>query len=613
MNNNEDFQIKEIKQEQVPVYTTPPEKKEGGLISLFSKKNLPKTLLVIVMVLILVAAGAIFWGRHSFSKAKIGIDIEVSEDIASGEEVNLVIKYENNNRVNLNDTYLIIDYPSGTFSLEGKEIYQEERKLGTILRKSEGRENFKVRFIGEKGDVKNLTVKLNYRPQNINSRFENSTIFRIEISSILIGINIEGSEKTIADQEVNYLIEYENKTDKDVFDLRIELAYSNDFEFKSAIPEPIEETNNTWEINLLKAGEKKTINLKGILSGDEGENKILKAMVGEMKDDVFLLYSQSEFITQISPSPLLLALGLAGVEEDCKINPGQRLNYNIEFKNNTDIALSELVLRAYFQDSVFDFQTLDLRGIGFFDSRENVITWSGAEVSALNLLEPNQSDKVSFSIEIRESLPIFDYNDKNFRAKVLTEIQTLTVPAKFSISELKIGKELICKINSQPDLKTKVYYYEPGTGISNSGPIPPKVDQLTTYTVHWQITNSSNDLENVKIWAILPQAINWSDNYINKVQNSELHYNERTKEVIWQIDKVPAGVGVILPVYELVFQIELRPSINQIGQTLTLINESSIEGKDTFTGKTLKDFSPIVDASLPHDSRVGINQGRVVK
>lgn len=599
MNEERNFQIKEIKQEKIPVYKTPtpPKKKRFDLTSLFSKKNLPKTLLIITIIFILIAGAAIIWGRHSFSRAKVQIDIEVPEDIASGEGVVFTIEYKNNNRVNLYDAYLIIDYPLGTFSSEGKEIYQEQKKLEVIPRKSQGEESFKVRFVGEKGDVKNLTARLDYRPQNINSRFENSTIFRIEINSVLIGLDVQGSEKTIADQEVNYLIEYENKTDDDILDLKIELTYPEDFEFTSAepSPEPVE-GNNIWQIDLLKSGEKRTINLKGNLDGEEGESKILKTAIGRIENNIFIQYSQLEFITQIAPSPILVLLEIEGVEEGCKINPGQKLNYKVEFRNNTDIALEELILRVYFEDNIFDFKELKLGGIGFFDSRENMITWSGAEVSALDLLEPNQSGQVRFSVEIKESLPIFSFTDKNFQARILAEIETLTVPVKFSISELRVERELVCKINTELDLKTKVYYYEPEPGIINIGPIPPKVNQLTTYTVHWQISNTSNDLENVKVWAILPQGIGWQNYYINKVSGSSVNYNERTKEVIWEISKVPSGTGVILPVYELIFQIGLRPSVNQVGQVPTLINESSIEGKDSFTEVILKDFSPEVDS-----------------
>ena len=613
MNNEDKFQIKEIEPKMPPGQVKPQKERGPSLPRKYKLFKILKFLIVIVIIAaICIAVGAIFWGRHSFSRAKVEIDIETPEDIASGEEVILTIVYKNNNPVNLNDAYLIIDYPSGVFSSEGKETYQEQRNLGTISRKSQGKEEFKVRFIGQEGTAKNLAVKLNYQPQNITSRFENSFSSRIEINSVLIGINIEGPEKSVASHEANYFIKYENKTDNDISNLKMELVYSDDFEFKNAdpSPEPVE-GKNVWQINLLRSDESQMINLMGILKGEEGEDKVLTATIGKMENDIFLQYSQIEYITKITPSPVEVSLKIKKMEEECHIDPGQELNYEIEFKNNTDVALGELILKVYFQDNIFDFKTLNLGNVGFFDSRKNVIIWSGAEIPALALLAPGQIDKVNFSIKIKESLPIFNYNDKNFQASALTEIETLTVPAKFSVPKLSFEQELICKINSELSLKAKVYYYEPGPGILNTGPIPPRVDYLTTYTVHWQITNTSNDLENVRVTTTLPQGITWSDYYINKVAGSQLYYNERTKEVVWEIDKVPAGAGVVLPVYELVFQIGFRPSINQIGERPILINESLVEGKDKFTGITLEDSSPIVNTSLPDDPKTSVYEGRV--
>lgn len=612
--NGEDFQIKEIDQEPIYPQQPKPVKKNGGLVSLFNKKNLPKTLTVIILIFLLIAIGAIFWGRYSFSQANVEINIKIPQDIASGKEVVFTIEYKNNNRVNLNDAYLIINYPSGIFSSEGKEIYQEQKNLRTISKKSVGQEDFRVRFVGEKGEIKNIVATLNYQPQNINSRFENSTSNRIEINSVLISIKIEGPENAMSGQDVSYFVEYENKTNEDISDLRIEANYNEDFKIENLAPKSIEGSNNIWELSLLRAGEKKRIDLSGALEGEEGEDKILRVTIGRIENEQFLQYSRAEYSTKIAPSPLLLLMSLGGIEEEgCNVNPGQSLDYKIEFKNNTDVALRELILKAHLEDNVFNFKTINLGQVGFFDSRENLITWSGGEVPLLNLLEPNKSGSVTFSIDLKKPIPMSSYNDKNFQAIITGEIGTLTVPAKFAVSELKISKELSCKVNSEIDIKSKVYYYEPAPGIFNTGPLPPKVDELTTYTVHWQITNGTNDLENLRVTAILPQGISWSNYYLNKVSNSRVYYNERTKEVIWEIDKVPAGTGFVLPVYELIFQIGLHPSINQVGQTPTLINESSIEGKDMFTGIILKDFSPEVNTTIPDDPRAAYTKSRVVE
>jgi hypothetical protein len=608
-----DFKIKQIEPQQIPEQESEPEKKRGGLISLFSRKNLPRTVFSIIFILLLVAVGAIIWGQIKFSKTNIQINIKTPQDIASGKEFTLTIEYTNDNRVNLNDVYLIVDYPSGVFSTEGEELPREQRSLQTIRKKSSGREDFKIRFVGDKGEFKNVSARLEYRPQNISSRFENSVSARIEINSVLISIKVDGPDAAMSGQEVEYIIEYENKANREISDLKIEIEYNEGFKIKNTNPEPMAGSKNIWQINTLKAGEKKSINLTGTLEGNEGEDKIIRATMGGTENEQFLLYSRSEYNTKIASSPLLLFAELEGIDEEgCNINSGDHLTYKITFKNNTDVAFKELILKTSLEDSVFDFRKVNLGGVGFFDSRENVITWAGGEVPMLDLLEPGNSGEVKFTVDIKKPIPMNSYNAKNFQAKIISEIGTLTVPAKFAISELKITKELSCKINTDLNVKSKAFYYDPLPSILNKGPLPPKVDEATTYAIHWEITNSTNDAENVRVSSVLPQGITWLNYYVNKVSNSQIYYNERTKEVTLEIPKIPAGVGYTLPVYEFIFQISLMPSINQIGQAPLLINDTIIEGRDTFTNITLRGTSSDVSTTIPDDPKAAYIYGRVV-
>ena len=178
---------------------------------------------------------------------------------------------------------------------------------------------------------------------------------------------------------------------------------------------------------------------------------------------------------------------------------------------------------------------------------------------------------------------------------------------------LKIEKVLSSKVNSKVVLQAKGYHNETSVNINNYGPIPPKVNQTTTYTIHWQITNTSNDLENVQITAVLPQGIEWQNRYVTLNKNTRLEYNERTKQIVWNIDRIPAGTGFLIPAYELVFQIALKPSIIQIGTTPVLIDESSLNGKDTFTEETLESFGSAIATNLPDDVSIDSRGGRVVE
>jgi len=608
----DNFQFKQTNTQINPAFQPEIKPKQNVFKKFFSKRNLPKTSAIIIVVGLLIIIAAVFWGRGSFVNSKVDLKIQTSENISSGEETTVTISYANNNRVDLNSARLIVTYPQGTFSIDGKEIYQDSKTLGVIAKKTQSEETFTIRFLGEKGSTKNITAKLEYKPANINSRFEANTSSKIEINTVSIGIHVEGSEKAVAGQEVSYAIEYENRTEETVNNLVIKLEYPDDFSFKTSDPAPkSKDETNIWEVGSLKPNEKKTLNLSGSLNGQEMENKVLRGTIGQMQDGNFVQYSLSEFITQISPAPIVLLASIEGAESDCKINAGQDLRYTISFKNNTDIALKELILKVYLQDNVFDVTSVDLNDKGFFDSRTNTLTWSGADIPTLNLLDTGQSGEVKFSVKIKKDLPVYSFNDKNFKANIIAEIQTLTVPAKFAGTELKFEKELNCKINSQLYLNAKGYYYEPSQGIYNTGPIPPKVNALTNYTIHWQIINVSNDLENVIVKSVLPQGINYMNYYINKLNKGQFSYNERTKEVIWNIGKVPAGTGIILPSYELIFQVGITPSINQVGDSPILINESQVEGKDMFTGINLNVTSPAVNTSVPDDTRID-NYGKKV-
>lgn len=608
-NSSREFDVKEISgQEQAGLSPRKPRKTFK-----FQKKHFKILVSVLIVIALIIATAAFFRGRFSFSKDRVKLEISAPTEISSGSEVEFSISYLNNNRIALKDAKLIIDYPQGAYSLEGEELSQQIIDLERVLPKKEEIKDFKIRLTGEKGSIKLLSVRLNYQPESISSFFENSSIFKINIGSVLVEVYLTVPQKAISGEEIFYILDYLNNTDEDFSNLKIELKYPAGFLFKESDPEIIGDKNNTWQIDTLKKGERGTIKVSGILKGIEGENKTIEASISKIEDNKILKYSQTSAVTQISSSPLLILLSLNNEEEVSNINSGDKLNYKIEFKNNTDIALSQLILRAYIDSPVIDFKTLLLREKGFFDSLNNTITWSAAGVSALALLPPGELGEVSFGVLVKNNFPINNFDDKNFQISLRAELETLNVPPQFNLDKLKIEKFLETKVNTSVVLQSKGYYNETSVDIVNSGPIPPKVNRATTYTIHWQITNSSNDLEDVQVTAVLPQGIEWKNVYKTFNKNTELEYNERTKQIIWKVGKVPAATGFLIPAYKLVFQIALRPSINQIGQTPVLIDESSLTGKDGFTDKRLESFSPAIAANLPHDSSVRSRDGNVIE
>lgn len=606
--NQDNFEIKELREEE--------SRKLGVGKSaskfVFNKKYLKIGLIAVVFIILVVVGTLVVRMWFSFSENKVELDITAPTEISSGEEIEFTINCKNNNRISLKDVELAVNYPQGTYSLEGEELTREFVELGDIPAQKGYTKDFKVRLSGEKGNIKPFVARLSYRTENTSSYFEKSDSFQINIDSVLIGLYLTVPQKAVSGEEVSYILDYINTSAEDFSDLQIKLNYSSDFSFNNAEPEPSTD-NNIWQLNQLKSGERGTLKIYGSLLGAEGENKALTALIEKIENNKFLKYTQTTAITQISSAPLQLSLFLNEEDKDISVSCDQELSYRISFRNNSDIALSQLVLKLYFQGDMFDFKTLKLREQGFFDSLNNVISWSAGNVSSLALLPPGETGKVEFSLSVKDNFSINSWSDNNFQILARAELETLNVPPQFNLKRLKIEKTLISKVNSKVILQTKGYYNETAVNISNFGPIPPRVNQTTAYTIHWQVTNTSNDLGDVRITTVLPQGVNWRDVYVASNQDTDIEYNERTKQIVWKIAKMPAATGFLLPVSELVFQVSIQPSVTQIGTTPILIDESRLEAKDIFTEESLESFDSAIATNLPDDLSVGFNEGKVVE
>src|SRR3989338_6520831 len=69
--------------------------------------------------------------------------------------------------------------------------------------------------------------------------------------------------------------------------------------------------------------------------------------------------------------------------------------------------------------------------------------------------------------------------------------------------------------------------------LENSGPIPPKADAPTTYTVVWSINNSFNQVSNVEVRATLPSYVKWTN--IKSPASEIFSFNPVSNEVVWSV------------------------------------------------------------------------------
>ena len=584
---------------------TPPELSSPSLpqavrfFSLKQKKILIISSIVFFIVLVLSGAAFYFW-LTSFKKSLIDFAIAGPEQIASGETAVYTVSYWNNTNQILQSAILSIRYPQDAVIGDNKIIQNID--LGSIGIGGGGKQEITVAFIGSDKSIQKLEAILSYKPQNTSSSFENGASKEVAINGSALSIDFKTPETALPNVKGIYMIHYKNNTDKVFQNVSIQAVYPSGFKFISSDQAPVKD-NNTWDLGDLNPNEEGDITVLGILNADSSAD--FELGIGVVENNKFYKFSQSSSQINLTALPLKMNISVNG-QQDLLVNPGDYLQFKIHYENNADIALSDVILKASLDGLMYDFSSL--RTDGYFSGLDNTITWNASNFSAFKNLSPNSSGDVEFQVNVKPKYVVRTFRDKNFLLQASAEMNTLTVPSSLVVKSLSVIGDLALKVNTKAELKIKGYYFD--SVIKNSGPLPPKVNQTTTYTIHWQITNYSNDISGTVVKAVLPEGVSW----LNKKTGAgaaTLEYDDRTSELIWNVGQVAAGTGILLDSYEVIFQVGLTPAANKVNLVVPILGDATLTGKDMFTGADISITAPTLKTDLPGDSGVDYSKSRV--
>jgi len=570
-------------------------------VRFFSPKQ--KKILIVSSVIffaVLVLSGAVFYfWLTSFKKSLVDFNISGPAQVSSGEAGVYTVFYWNNTDQILQNAALVLRYPQD--AVVGDKIIQNI-DLGSIGVGGGGKQEITLAFIGPDKSIRKLEAVLSYKPRNTSSTFENETFKEVAISGSALSIDFKMPETTLPNIKNVYVIHYENNTDKVFQNVSIEATYPNEFNFVSSDRTPAK-NNNTWNLGDLNPNEGGDITILGILKNAQNAN--FELAIGVVKNNRFYKFSQNSFRINLIALPLKMDISVNG-QSNLTVNPGDYLQFKIHYENNADISLSDVILKAKLDGLMYDFSSL--KTSGYFNSVDNTITWNAGNSPDFKSLSPNLSGDVEFQISVKPRYVIRTFRDKNFLLQVSAEMNTLTVPPSLAVKSLSVTSDLALKVNTRADLKTKGYYFD--SAIKNSGPLPPKVNQTTTYTIHWQITNYSNNINNAVVKTVLPEGVSWLNKKVG-AGAATLEYNDRIGELTWKVGEVAAGTGVMLDSYEVIFQVGLTPAANKVDMAVPILGESILTGNDTFTGTDILVTAPALKTDLPDDPGVGFLKSRV--
>ena len=595
----------EVKKNEVPETWFESEASGKG-----KKKILANPFFWLVAVSLTAAFGLSFFFVSRFCCPKgIVLDVESAEEVLVGVPFEFKVFLSNSTKNVLKQSRLNIHLPEAVAELGGKDPGSViDVPLGDIGGGSSIEKSFTLIATAEAEIIKRIRTSLIYEVKALGagSRYEESRNFDVRIKDSGIFLDFVMPSQVISGEDFEIDLAYKNVAQLDFRGLEIHLEYPANFSFSRAEPKPSQSVN-VWRLGDLVPEAEGELRVMGSLVGPaDAVAEFNISLYGSFSGKDYLLNEKTSNVS-IAPSPFSMSI-LLNDSADYIAKIGDRLFYELKFKNTSDVPMIDVRLKARLIGELFNFAAL--KSAGIFDSVTNTLTWNTATNPELRLLPPGAAGSVSFDLFLKDSFPIQRLNDKNYFLKVSAEVESPTVPEYIKASRTSAVTAFETKVAGLVQADTRVYFRDAESGILNSGPVPPKVNQPTQYTVHLVIKNYSTDISNVQVRTSLPPAVRWTG-MVKSNTGSLPVYDERTGGIVWLTSKIPATKGIVSEPAETIFQIETTPAVNQIGQHLPLVGPLSLTATDDFTGLELVASDAGVDTSLPDDPTVS-GAGRVV-
>lgn len=533
--------------------------------------------------------------------AEVLLEFVKPTEILVGQPFNLSVSFSNYSDRILEDVKLSLILPAGT-ALVGESREQRVRELlvGDLGPGSLNQESFELVVLTGAQSLKRMEAKLSYRLGGGSATvFEASAQADLTVGRPGVDLTFTLPEKVFSGEDFEMALEYKNNANQDLKNLRLRVDYPPVFQYKGSSLEPAS-GGNAWNIPALARGESKVLVISGNAVGQANSLSGFQAAIeADIKGQTYVLNTQSANLG-IASSPLNLEV-VVNNDPDYLGKLGDYLVYRFAYRNNSNVAMENVNIRATMTGEMFDFTTV--RSDAAFNSLIGTFTWNAANTPFLTNLAPGGGGVLEVYVQMKNSFPIRRLSDKDFALKVQAEIESRTVPpgtiADRTISVARLETKVLGKLS----VDARGYYRDAASGIVNGGQYPPRVNRPTDYTIHWIVKNYATDVSDVRVSAFLQSGTVFTG-VVKSNSVSVPVWNPASGEVVWNIGDVPATKGVLGEPLEAIFQVENTPAVNQVGQRVTLVGETRIEGRDVFAeaGLAVSDFAVTTD--LPDDKTI---------
>lgn len=562
-----------------------------------------------------VSAYLFLGGTRVVSPGNVDITVTGPTTVDAGAEVPLQITVTNTNATVLRNADLLIEYPEGTRSPEDKNepLSRVRESLGDIAPGASIQRIVRAVFLGEEGQRKEVIATIEYRIEGSNAIFFKEQPYEVAVGASPVSLVVSGVRETTAGQEIELTAELTSNSPTLLHDILVSVSYPPGFTFTGASPAQTFDTN-IWRIGDFPPGTKRTITIRGTLVGENDTERVFRFIAGIAREDnnkeVGVPLSQT-LSSVVVKRPFLAATLMAGgktIGERRAVKSGERESMTVTWANNLPVVVRDVEIRVGFRGDAFDAASVSAAD-GFYRSTDRVIVWNQRTKPELASLEPGEKGEVSFALIPTSLPPGTNIPLRNAEIGVLVDVEGERINERDVPERILSTTATTLRIIS--DATTRAYALYSTGPFMNSGSLPPKANEETTYSVTWSVANPANDLGAVTVVGVLPPAVHFLGT-IDPLGES-LIYNEASGELAWNIGALKAGVGYGTSPREVSFQVGLTPSVSQVGTVPELVNNIRLRGTDRFAETVVSGTAAALTTEIRNDPAFREGDATVLK
>lgn len=542
-------------------------------------------------------------GGNTVSNDNIDINVLGNSFTAGGEELPLQIEVVNKNSSDLELADLIVEYDKGGDASSGATRARSLESLGTVRAGKTATKSIIVTLFGEQGSVKNIGITFQYHLHGSNAIFVKQSTFPVTISSAPVSLSVEAPQNITPNQQVTLKVKTASNSASTLSQMLLSIAYPPGFKFIKAVPEA-DSFDNVWKLGDLAPGAEREIAITGTLYGTDGDSQAFRVYTGAAKadDSTRIGVTYNSLLQSISLVRPFIAADLtingSGAEQT-PVSSSGAIDGSVAYANNLPTDVRNAQVTVSLSGNAFDPASV-LAPNGFYDSTKRTITWDATSVPELARLAPGDSGVLAFSVRAKPLVSSgTTLSSPSIRFKVsIKGAQSLD---SGSLSEVTDFQERTAIVSSDFGFSSTVTH---SSGpIANTGPVPPKVGEPTTYTVTWGVTNSANMLGSGVVSTTLPTYVEWVGTI--SPSGAPITYDGSSRVVTWNVAQIPAGTGVTGPSKSVSFQVRITPSSSQSGTVPALTLATKASAVDTFTNQTLTVSRSGLSTAIPSEGANG--------